>query len=96
LIDAADILSAKILIVDDLEAGARTLKEMLSEAGYTNVASTTNPFEVSSLHRANRYKVILLDLQMPEMNGFQVMKDLNAIEVDGYVPVLAITAEPRY
>ena len=96
MIDATDILNAKVLIVDDQELGARSLKEMLTEAGHTNVTYTTNPYEVCELYRTNRYKLILLDLQMPGMNGFQVMKDLNAIELDGYVPVLAITAEPAY
>ena len=48
------------------------------------------------MYRTNHYKVILLDLQMPGMNGFQVMKDLNAIEPDDYAPVIAITVEPAY
>ena len=96
MITPTDILNAKILIVDDQELGARSLKEMLEEAGYTDVTYTTNPYEVCELHRAHHYKVILLDLQMPGMNGFQVMKDLSAIELDGYVPALALTAEPAY
>ncbi len=96
MINATDLLKAKVLIVDDQELGARSLKGMLEEAGHTNVTYTTNPYEVCELHRTNRYKLILLDLQMPGMNGFQVMKDLNAIESDGYVPVLAITVEPAY
>jgi two-component system cell cycle response regulator len=96
MISTTDILSAKILIVDDQESGARLLKEILEEAGHTDVTYTTNPYEVCDLHYANRYKVILLDLQMPGMSGFQVMEKLNAVESDGYVPVLAITAEPAY
>ena len=94
MISATDILNAKVLIVDDQEAGARLLKEMLEEAGYTDVTYTTNPHEVCALYRTNHYKVIVLDLQMPGMNGFQVMQELNAIESDDYVPVLAITADP--
>lgn len=96
MITEADIRSAKILIVDDQELTVRVLADMLRDAGYTHVTQTTDPFEVCELHRANRYKLILLDLQMPGMNGFQVMKELNAIESDGYTPVLAITAEPSY
>jgi two-component system cell cycle response regulator len=94
MINADDILNAKILIVDDQELGARSLKEMLEEAGHTDVTYTTNPYDVCELHRTQHYKVIMLDLQMPGMNGFQVMRDLREIEADGYVPVLAITAEP--
>src|SRR3982751_5468976 len=96
MISATDILNARILIVDDQALGARALAEMLADAGYTAVTYTTNPYEVAELHRANHYTLILLDLQMPGMNGFQVMKELNAIECEGYAPVLALTAEPAY
>src|ERR1700682_4581173 len=90
----ADILNARILIVDDKEANVRLLEGMLRIAGYTSVESTTDPSEVSELHRKNRYALILLDLQMPCMNGFQVMEGLKEIEEDGYLPVLVITAQP--
>jgi two-component system cell cycle response regulator len=96
MVSATDILNAKVLIVDDHDSGADLLKKILERAGHTDVTSTTNPYEVCDLHRTNHYQVILLDLQMPGMDGFQVMKDLNAIESDGYIPVLAITAEPAY
>src|SRR5258707_207812 len=96
MISATEILNAKALIVDDQEAGAHLLKEMLEQAGHTDITYTTNPYEVCDLHRNNHYKVILLDLQMSGMNGIQVMKDLNAIESDDYVPVLAITGESAY
>ena len=44
----------------------------------------------------NRYSLILLDLQMPGMDGFQVMEGLKEIEEDGYLPVLVITAQPAH
>src|SRR4051812_9066407 len=96
MITENEIFNAKILVVDDQALGARVLVEMLRDAGYTQVSHTTDPFEVCGLHRENRYKLILLDLQMPGMNGFQVMKELNTIECEGYTPVLALTAEPAY
>ena len=96
MISAAEILNAKVLIVDDQEVGAELLNEILTRAGYTDVTCTTNPYEVCELHRLNSYNVILLDMQMSGMNGFQVMKELNAIERDDYVPVLAITVESAY
>jgi len=96
MISIIDILNAKILIVDDQESGAQFLKVMLEQAGHTDVTYTTNPYGVCELHRTNHYKVILLDLRMPGMDGFQVMKGLNEIETDDYIPVLAITAEPAY
>ncbi len=96
MISAAEILNAKVLIVDDQEDGACLLKTILLRAGYTDVSYTTNPGEVCELHRVNQYKVILLDLRMPEMNGFEVMEHLQAIKADDYVPIIAITAEPAY
>jgi serine phosphatase RsbU (regulator of sigma subunit) len=96
MVSSADILSAKILIVDDKEANVRLIEGMLRVAGYTCVESTTDPSEVSELYRRNRYSLILLDLQMPGMDGFQVMECLKEIEGDGYLPVLVITAQPGH
>ena len=69
---------------------------MLREAGYTRVASTMNPHEVCALHRRNQYDLILLDLQMPGMDGFQVMEGLKTNDADAYLPVLVITAQPGH
>lgn len=96
MISDLEILKAKILIVDDLEANVRLLEQMLGGAGYTGVTSTMNPKEVSGLHYANNYDLILLDLLMPGMDGFQVMEDLKRVETRGYLPVLVITAQPDH
>ena len=96
MVDLSDILGAKILIVDDLEANVRLLDRMLRQAGHTHVASTMDPHEVCGLHRDNRYDLILLDLEMPGMDGFQVMEGLKEIEADGYLPILVITAQPEH
>ena len=96
MVDLSDILGAKILIVDDLEANVRLLDRMLRQAGHTCVASTMDPHEVCGLHRDNRYDLILLDLEMPGMDGFQVMEGLKEIEADGYLPILVITAQPDH
>jgi PAS domain S-box-containing protein len=95
-ITGSDILNARILIVDDQEANVSLLEQLLSEAGYTNVASTMNPHEVCALHRKKRYDLILLDLQMPGMDGFQVIEALKTNDADGYLPVLVITAQPGH
>src|SRR5664279_5240471 len=54
-----------------------------------------NPHKVCELYRKNRYDLILLDIQMPGLDGFQVMEGLKAIELGDYLPVLVITAEPE-
>jgi len=96
MISPTDILHGKILIVDDQEANVILLEQMLMGAHYTSVASTMDPSQVCEMHLINHYDLILLDLQMPGMDGFQVMENLNEIEQGGYLPVLVITAQPAH
>ena len=96
MIDESEILDASILIVDDQESNISLIEEMLRESGYRHAASTMNPQEVCALHRRNRYDLILLDLQMPDMDGFQVIEALKTNEADGYLPVLVLTAQPGH
>ena len=91
-----DILNAKILVVDDSADNIELMEEILREEGYTCVSSTMLPEQVCPLHRQHCYDLILLDLQMPGLNGFQVMKGLKEIEHGGYLPVLALTAQPSF
>ena len=96
MVNAGDILHSKVLIVDDQQANVILLERTLRGAGYLCVTSTTNPTEVCDLHRDNRYDLILLDLQMPGMDGFQVIEGLKQIETEGYLPVLVVTAQPNH
>ena len=96
MIGSSDILKARILIVDDQEPNVTMLEQMLGSAGYVSIASTQDPRKVCELHRQNRYDLILLDLQMPGMDGFQVMEGLKKIETGGYLPVLVLTAQPDH
>jgi len=92
----SDILNASILIADDQEANVSLLEEMLRAAGYTNVNSTTDPQQVCALNRKHHYDLILLDLQMPGMDGFQVIEALKTNATDSYLSVLVITAQPGH
>jgi two-component system, cell cycle response regulator len=96
MIDGADILNASILIVDDREANVSLLDQILSEVGYARITTTTNSLDVCALHRENRYDLILLDLQMPGMDGFQVMDGLKTDGFDEYLPVIVLTAQPGH
>ena len=88
-------LSARLLIVDDQSSNVRLLDFTLRRAGFTNIMSTTNPCEVVALQAANRYDLILLDLQMPEMSGFEVMHALRENAELARVAILVISAEPK-
>jgi two-component system cell cycle response regulator len=96
MITAAAILNAGILVVDDQEANLTLLECLLREAGYTSVSTTRDPRAVTELQRHNQYSLILLDLHMPFMDGFQVLEALKEVQKDDYVPVLVITALPAH
>jgi PAS domain S-box-containing protein len=96
MVSARNILDAGILIVDDQESNVSLLEQLLSEAGYTSVASTMISQEVCALHRRNRYDLILLDLQMPGLDGFQVMEGLKTNVAESYLPVIVLTAQPGH
>jgi adenylate cyclase len=96
MISHADILQGKILIVDDQEANVALLEQTLRRAGYRSITSTMDSGRVCELHLLNRYDLILLDLQMPGMDGFQVMENLKELETGGYLPVLVVTALPGH
>jgi PAS domain S-box-containing protein len=96
MLEPSEILNASILIVDDQQANVMLLEQMLRSAGYLHVTSTMDPRTVCGLHAAHRYDLILLDLHMPDMDGFEVMEGLKEIETSGYLPVLVITAQPGH
>lgn len=96
MISRAEMLAARILIVDDQEVNVTLLEQTLRQAGYQNVSSTMDPETVCGLHRRDNYDLILLDLQMPSMDGFQVMEALKTNDSDAYLPVLVITAQPGH
>ena len=91
LSDADNILHANILIVDDEQANCELLETVLVGAGYTRVATCTEPHEVHTLHEKHRYDLILLDLEMPGKGGFEVMDDLKGVGRETYLPVIVIT-----
>ena len=96
ILDKADLFNARILIVDDQLTNVESLKELLTEVGYTGVSSTTDSRQVGALHRKHQYDLILLDLQMPYMDGFEVMEELNSNITDDYLPVIVLTAQPAH
>ena len=89
-----ELFDARLLLVDDQPTNLQLLEQMLASAGYRDVRSTSQPRQVLDLHREHDFDLIVLDLQMPGMDGFEVMDQLRSIERDPYLPVLVLTAQP--
>jgi diguanylate cyclase (GGDEF)-like protein len=96
MLSPASVHSANILIVDDQQVNITVLQHLLQSAGYTAVSATSDARAVAAMHRVQRYDLIVLDLNMPEMDGFQVLDSLRQIESEPYLPVLVVSAEQGY
>lgn len=88
-----DQYAAKVLIVDDQPANVKLLEKILEAAGYQHVMTTTDSREVEPLYREHRFDLILLDIRMPHLDGFEVLQRLQEVEHDSYIPVLVLTAQ---
>lgn len=92
--DPEALRASRILVVDDQEPNVLLMESVLHQAGYTNVVSTTDPRRVVDLYFEFRPDLVLLDLMMPHLDGFQVMEHLQPLIVDGtYMPILVLTAD---
>ena len=88
-----ELPAAKILIVDDQAPNVMLLQKMLQLEGYTNVLGVTDPTQVADLYALHHFDIVLLDLNMPQLDGFQVMQQLQALEQENYAPILVLTAQ---
>ena len=89
----ARFTNAKILIVDDEQGNINVLERMLNSVGYYNVTSTTDSRSTSDIYQSIHPDLILLDIKMPEFSGFDVMRALNTLEDESYLPILVLTAQ---
>lgn len=86
--------NARILIVDDEPANVRLLERILQQAGYTNFMSTGDSRQVLPLFAEYQPDLVLLDLHMPHLDGFAVMKQLAPRIAEGmYLPILVLTSD---
>ncbi len=92
MLEEKTIKEAKILIVDDQPANVTLIEKMLDIDGYINVISTTDPTQVESLYMEQNSDLILLDLNMPVMDGYQVLAKIREVDPD-YPPIIVLTAQ---
>jgi cyclic di-GMP phosphodiesterase len=88
-----EITKGRILVVDDTDSHVILLRKILKGAGYLTVATTTNPEEAVDLYKEFQPDLIVLDLYMSPIDGFEILDQLKALEpADSYVPALMMTA----
>ncbi|MBI2973070.1 MAG: response regulator [Armatimonadetes bacterium] len=86
--------SARILIVDDEPANVRLLERLLQQAGHTHLRSIQDPRQAAAAVGEFQPDIILLDLQMPHLDGLAVMKQLQPHFGPGtFLPILVLTAD---
>ena len=92
------IKASRLLVVDDEPVNVKLLERMLKADGYGEIVSTLDPREVEGIYRERRPDLILLDLNMPYLDGFAVMARLREIGGGRLPPILVLTAQqmPEY
>lgn len=90
----AEILNAKILIIDDADANLRLLEALLAKEGFEQVISTADSTQTIDLFTAFQPDLILLDLMMPVLDGYEILDLLSKyIPKDEYLPIIVLTAD---
>jgi putative two-component system response regulator len=93
MISDEKIFAARILAIDDNILNLQILKKILTNAGFINITTSTDPTQALVLYKEINPDLILLDLNMPKMDGFAVMVQLSLFNPDDYLPILIISAE---
>lgn len=93
MIPADQIISAKILIVDDQKLHALFLKDVLNQDGFRNIVCLNDPLKALRTVLDSQPDLLVLDLMMPGLDGFQIMSQLTEFRKDSYLPILALSSE---
>lgn len=85
----------KFLIVDDFATMRRIVRNLLKEIGHLNADEAEDGLEALKKLKANPFDFVVSDVNMPNMNGFEMLKQIRADEALKKLPVLMITAEAK-
>lgn len=88
--NAYNTASAKILIIDDQKLLAMYLQRILFQAGYPQTEYLTDPLKALSTVQEKNPHLVVLDLTMPQLDGFQILEQLNRYRRQHYLPILAL------
>ena len=89
--DEQGIKSSRILVVDDEVVSLKVLSGLLDKEGYTDITSISDPIEAVKLYQQNQYDLVLLDIIMPHIDGFEVMQQFADTYKQRHPPVLVLT-----
>lgn len=85
----------RFLIVDDFSTMRRIVRGLLKEIGYTDADEAEDGVAALNKLRNGRFNFVVSDINMPNMNGFQLLKEIKSDEKLKHLPVLMVTAEAR-
>lgn len=95
LVNTAEILSRRILVIDDEEANVLLLRSVLEREGYRDIHTLTDPTAAAVAYTDLAPDIVLLDLMMPQVDGFQLLEAFARHDrADEYRPILVLTADP--
>jgi two-component system chemotaxis response regulator CheY len=85
----------KILVVDDFSTMRRIVRNLLKEIGYTNVDEAEDGAVAMQKLKTSKFDFVVSDINMPNMNGFELLRQVRADAELKQVPVLLVTAEAK-
>jgi putative two-component system response regulator len=88
-----EIQKTKILIIDDQKLHALFLKKILADEGFQNIEVVVDSVKALPVFREFSPELVILDMIMPQLDGFQVMNQLNEFRRDHYLPILALSSD---
>lgn len=92
MISRQKILNARILIIDDNQSNVDLLKDILATEGFTSLLCLTDSRDAQNMYLAYDPELVLLDINMPHFDGYQILSQFKEVEKESYVPVLVLTA----
>ena len=85
----------RFLIVDDFSTMRRIVRNLLKESGFSEADEAEDGVAALQKLRSSKFDFVVTDINMPNMNGFQLLKEIKADEKLKHLPVLMVTAEAR-
>jgi PleD family two-component response regulator len=90
---AANYPESKILVIDDQKTITLILEKLLNESGYYDVTCVTDPRQAVEIYQKLAPDLVLLDLTMPSLSGFDLLRLFQQFHRDQFIPVIVLTSD---